>query len=554
MQTFFKKLLLTGLLLVFMPVMAQKPGPKGKGPDKSVNLTLGKPFKSPVKEQNKFYLGTSQGAYYFLRQKGAFLSNTYSIDRVNTGMGLQRNQEIKFKRAGFKVQPSGSFQLNDDIYLLTIDNKQGEKYSEFVAQKLDPTKLNTSNPITLGSVNASVGSSGYESSLFGYTSDDSFFKIRTKPDSTGFMVLYNLKGKKSDNEKFGFNVFDAELKKKWSIEVELPYSEKMFDILDVRIDDEEAIYIVGKLYNQTRAEKRKGEVNYITKVYKFVKDKVEPESEIDIDFDDIYLSSLRLVFRADKITAFGFYRKIKSVGEDGVFVLNLNKGNGELIDYNMEPFAKNFFLMDLSDKEKKKTQKSLDKGKGGRSFARMALDYIIPQPDGGFIILAEQRYLVIVTTQSQNGVTRTDYHYYGNDIISFKVGADDTIEWYTKIPKRQHTVNNNGVGTSYVAIPSKDRIMLLYNEGHKAFDPKITSKKGKYSIYKSPRKGLVSMSVIDLEGNTSKVKLLDKTNGKFVLTPKTRGLIPEGAILQFFTPKEKRYGLVTEENLIEIGI
>jgi hypothetical protein len=546
-----KLLTLLSLFLISHIGVAQKTNTKGTG-EKEVNLSMGKAFKSRSREQNKFYLGKSNDSYFFLREKGGLMTSNYSIDKVNSGMNLVRNKEIKFKKDGWRVVPAGSFQLGERVMLLTIDKKQGEKYSDFVAQELNPEKLSLSNPVILGSVNASVGSGGFETQLFGYSSLESYFKIKVRPDSTGFLVLYNLKGKKSDNEKFGFNVFDANMEKKWDMEVELPYSEKLFEILDVRIDNGDAIYVVGKLYDEYRAEKRKNKVNYTTKIFKFVKGSSEPASIFDIEFDDVYLSSLRLIFRADKISAVGFFKKMKSTGEDGVFVLNLDPETGKLIDYNMEAFSRDFFLMDLKESQQKKTSKKLDKGKGG-NFFRMQLDYVIPQKDGGMIVLAEQRYLVIQTTQTANGQTSTTYHYYGNDIIAFKVDNDDKISWYTKIPKRQHTQDNAGVGTSYVAIPTAERILFIYNEGNKAFDPKVVAQKGKYSNFRNYGKGIVSLTILDLEGNTTKVKLLDKTNGKFIVTPKTRAMLSDGAILQFFTTKEKRYAKISVNDLIEIG-
>jgi hypothetical protein len=543
MTTLKKSLFLASVVLMASGVRAQKESPIFHE-EETIALSLGKPINNPVVEQNKFYLGTADDAHFFLRGKQHLTGGSFSIDKVNSSMNVLQTRTVSLTRNGFNVIPYGNLQIGEDIYLLSMDKTKGGNTVEYVARKLDPQKMVFKQMITLASVEAkkiNVMSLGN----FNFSLQESIFKVRIKPDKSGILVLYNMKAADSGMERFGFNVFDSQLNKSWGMEVEMPYDERMFKIQDLRIDNDESIYLVAKLNKDTKLESViKNE--HANKVFKFKKGDSTPQNEIDIDLEEAYFTSLRLIFRGDRVSALGFYRNYTTSGDAGVFVLNLNKETGALIDYKLTPFSKEFYLMGLSDKKQEKQEMKIDAGKGGK-FRFMNLDYVFPQEDDSFVVIAERRYM-IYSGMELSGI---EVQFVADEIISFKVTAKDEIEWFGKILKDQYITNNHGSGMGYVALANNRRIFILYNEGDKAFDPKVLETKGKMSPFNSYSKGVVSLSVIDENGQVTKHKLLDQTHGKFFLAPQSSAVLPEGVILHFFSKKEKRYGFFTLEKMVQ---
>lgn len=116
----------------------------------------------------------------------------------------------------------------------------------------------------------------------------------------------------------------------------------------------------------------------------------------------------------------------------------------------------------MTEKEAKKAKKKAEKKDEELELPEFVLHDIIHRDDGGAVLIAEQYFMRVVTTTSStpNGgtVTTTTYHYYYNDVVVVNIDPQG-YRLATKVPKRQHSVNDNGV-FSGCAVEVKDKYDL----------------------------------------------------------------------------------------------
>lgn len=509
--------------------------------DSEASAVMGRPFNSGTREFPKAYMGTENGNHIFLSMvyDRFFPGGKLQLEKVDNRMVMVRKQEVKPKVDGRSVNFVEAIQTKSGIFFLGTTINTGDKLTNLYAFPVNADKMSLGEPQLLEAVDYSKGKK----------KDSKDFKFSFAPDSSKILLYYNVPGKKDEFESFGFKVFDAALEQLFELEVEIPYTQKLFDVLQVAMDNDGSIFLAGKLYNEKRRESRKGAVNYSTKILVFKNQSVVP-TEIDVVFDDVFISSLKMNFRANLISIVGFFSDSKSVGEKGVFVMDIDKEKSEILQHNLKFFDKKFFTMGLTNKEKERLNKRMRKGKEV-SFQRFEIDHVLPGKDGSFTIVAEQRYIEVVTTSTgPNGASRTDTYFNNNHLLVFKVNKDNEIDWYTKVIKSQRTSNDGGFSNGYVMIPTEKKLYFLFNEGKKAYDPKKNKTPGFVSTYVKSKKSMVSLAAVDGEGNTNKVKVMDGKVDKFLLIPKGTAVQNGTIVTHFFNKKQRRYGSLSVNGMI----
>jgi hypothetical protein len=141
----------------------------------------------------------------------------------------------------------------------------------------------------------------------------------------------------------------------------------------------------------------------------------------------------------------------------------------------------------------------------------MDLDKLIIREDGGALLVGEQAFEYVVQTKNQY-----TYHYVRNDIVFININPDGSIEWMKRVPKKQHTVNDNGIYSSYSVSVMKDKIYLIYNDHVKNIgrtDPK------KLKFMKKPSKAVTMLAVMDAKGEVQKKALFPAKDHKTIVRP-----------------------------------
>ena len=143
------------------------------------------------------------------------------------------------------------------------------------------------------------------------------------------------------------------------------------------------------------------------------------------------------------------------------------------------------------------------------------------------------------TYTNSNGSTSTTYHYIYGNIAVINVNPDGTIDWNIKIPKYQHTVNDNGMWSSYMRFVRNDGIYFIYNDHLE----NLTRKEGK--IFGSPLVGknaVITVTKVGLDGSMQRFYLSKYIDDKLIAIPKKSAQVnATEAYMQFFIRKGRKH-------------
>ncbi len=178
------------------------------------------------------------------------------------------------------------------------------------------------------------------------------------------------------------------------------------------------------------------------------------------------------------------------------------------------------------------------------------LEDIVLRDDGGAILIGEQYFVREVTTTDFQGNINISYHYYYNDIIVISIDPEGQIEWTEKIAKRQHTVNDNGLFSSYALAIVGDKLNLIFNDNAKNLaTSKMTKGKAKGVVYDFTKRFKSSVAVlvqIDSDGRQVKEALFNAKEAELLIRPKVAEQISNQEMVIYGQKrKTERFGKIT---------
>ncbi len=345
------------------------------------------------------------------------------------------------------------------------------------------------------------------------------FEFIISEDSTKFLLVNNPPFEKYAGEKFGYKIFDNNLKELNNLEITLPYKDNNFSAENYILSKEGIIHLLAKVYIE-KQDKKKGEATFYYEVLS-----IDPAGkgkiiEYEIKLPNKYISEVSYVLD-DKngIICSGFYGNIEKKGIsyndiNGIFYIRINKATKQIESKGIKELDKDF-VSNFTSKRK------ADKGRGISSTFR--LREFVKKPDGGAMLIAESAYDYTVTTTSvsSSGVTttRTTYHYVRDNIIAININPDGSIKWYTNIPKDQHTVNDGGAYSSFMFAQNKDKYYFIYNDNPRNLDPTKVKSIKDIRTMSSPKTSTAVIVELSEKGEYTKKELFSNKEAKSVLMP-----------------------------------
>ncbi len=448
-----------------------------------------------------------------IKSGGFFSSSKYYFERVNADNAVEWTTEFlvennqKKECALENVLPiKGGF----IVFMSYYDSKADKNI--FYGQTYDENGKSTSNAEEMDEISSKKRRNSGE------------FSTLISDNGTKILVYRQEPYEKNKNEKFNYKVFDNSLKLLWEKPVELPYKDKDVSIFSYTLDNEGYVYALEKIENTIKVsglfakDKKVYDFKVITFDYK--KDKLD---EIPLK-----LGGARFVtdvtFTIDnakgKILVTGFFANKEYAGIAGSIFMRIDKKTFKVEHENAAAFDKEFITKayaNLLSEKKAKKQKNLS--------SSYDLKQIIIKSDGGIILVAEEYFVEVVTytTTSANGVstTRTTYYYNYRNIVVIDLNQDGTIRMASVVPKYQYSINDGGPYASFISTYYNDKLYFWYNDNPKNTSAKTKpDKKGKY-IMNKPKNAMVTMAVLDKEGNlTQEAFFKSKNEAKCILKPK----------------------------------
>ncbi|MBX2843342.1 MAG: hypothetical protein KTR26_16340 [Flammeovirgaceae bacterium] len=349
-------------------------------------------------------------------------------------------------------------------------------------------------------------------------------------DRSKFMIWNSEVYVRGENEKFSIQVFDEKMEELWQKNITIPYSDKLFEIDNYRVDNRGNAYILGVEYKGKLKERRRGKPNYQYKILSY-KSKGDDFQEYTVSLKDKFITDLNFRINDDgDIICAGFYSEKGTTSIKGTCFLKIDAQSKKIVKQGFNEFD-NKFLSEFMSYRKA--------NKGDKELYRYNIDHIILRSDGGALLVAEQFYVRVYSSYDQRtGMTDYTYYYYYNDIIVLNINPDMSIEWATRIPKRQKTANDGGYFSSYVHGIQGGKIHFIYNDNIK----NIKNNNPNSTAYFNGKKSVVVLASVDKEGQMKRRLVSSNRAENIICRPKSCEQITDNEIL-IYGEKRKSYKL-----------
>jgi len=480
-----------------------------------VDIKWGNEIKISRRKTLSSLLGHDANGFYAIQreQKGLFSrSSELTLDRYDSNANQVKSVDLNLTDGKNDREYEKIIYIKGKYFLFTSYPDKKTKLNTLYVQTIDMDALapnNDSRKI------ADIDYSGNRSSNNGN------FMVTLSNDASKILVFYTLPFERGEKEKFGFSVFDGSMNPIWSQNITLPYNNELFDIERYRVENNGDIYLQCTVYKEKRRKKRHGEPNYQYTILHY-KNGEQLADEYKIDMSGKFITDLQFSVKSNQdIMCTGFFSDMGTYSIKGAYFTVIDGKTKEIKSQSFKEFSIDVLLENLTERQQKKIEKKLEKGKEVELY-EYDLDNIILREDGGALLVGEQYFMnAVTTTQYVNGVTTTttNYYYNYNDIIVVDIDPSGQIGWVTKIPKRQNTVNDNGFFSSYAMCLIKDKIYFLFNDHPDNLLPETNETK-KFKSFSGQKGSVVVLAELSYDGKHTKEALFNSADAEVLIRPK----------------------------------
>ncbi len=288
-----------------------------------------------------------------------------------------------------------------------------------------------------------------------------FFDFVVSANFTSFLVYENPPFEKYNNEKFKYKVYNKDLKIEWEAEIVLPFLDKEFAVHGYFLDANNNVYMIATILEELeKGVKRKNTDNPHGKKIVLVYDPVTKElTELDLKMKSTQRPTEMAISVSDEaIKIVGFYADGKTISAKGVFFYEVSTQTKQIIKSEFKEFSKEFVSYFVGDKK-------ADKEYG--LFNYEIRDIVLHKDNSLSFVSEYYKYFERCHTDPKTGRQTCTHNYLYHDIIVTRINPEGKVSWTTRVPKRQHTVNDNGYYSSFAFGHKNGNIFLVYNDNPK---------------------------------------------------------------------------------------
>jgi hypothetical protein len=518
-------------ILLSYPSFSQK-----KNPAEEFKVSWGTPYEIPKKYEDLGYLSNLEDGILQISVK---LTTDVIIQRFDLKKLSPTNRlTIDLSKKPGHFIPDMFTDFNGQFYMIySTWDKEAEREHLF-ADKIDLKKgAFAENPKEL--INAKKIAGDLIATGFYKFSTAGKYKFHFSIDSSYMLVTYRMytdvKNDAVSKDVIGFYMFDKDLNKVWSNEVRMPYTEEMMDNIDYTVTSKGEAYLLCKVYEGKRVEKRKDNPNYHFEVMKFGPGGSEAKP-IRIRLADKFINDMILSegFGGEIICA-GYYKSdFKTTGgnankyihTDGCVLATIDQNDSVLM------VSKGFYEFPaetIKAFERQSDQNKVDKKdeKDKAEAPSLYLRNVLISNDGSITFIGEQYRYVISTSTSATGSVSTHERWYYGDIFVMKIGPDGNMAWVTKIPKNQQGAKGRrGMSFKHYWHAGNDYFFYLDNIKNMNLQPTAVP-----AVHMDGAGGFLTVCKIDKDGNISKGNLMNLKDEELQVWPADLDMISDKLIL-----------------------
>lgn len=489
---------------------------------KPANVDWGKEYRRPgFSAVEKIIASDASGTYVWRNKAGSLTNTEIIIERYDNQLDLDKKSSLDLPLNAF----NNDFQVVDiipfggNIVMLSAlyDGRANE--NKLYLQEIDKSSLKLKGKRKkVANIEAKrrINKGGFDYAI--------------SRDSSKILMYANLPFERRGGERLSLTVYDNRLKKQWTKAVELPFRDRNFEVENYEVDRNGNVYILGRLIDRGNISLF-GNRPYYSYVIVAYRNNGKDVKQYDVSLGNDFITELtiRVGNNGDLICA-GFYSERNTEGMKGAFFSKINAETKRMYDIKKGEFDSEFLAQFMSKRRARKK----------RELFSYRIDRLVLRSDGGALMVAEQFFVRVTTQTDANGFQTTTYTYYYNDIIALNMNPDGSIEWATRIPKRQ--IDGSGAFSSYAMTISKGKIYFIYNDHPKNLDRtdfrRIRNFNGKRSV--------VTLAVLSPDGSYKKYPLFNNRDERILMQPKIAEQVSVNEMVIFGMFKRRyKFGRVT---------
>jgi hypothetical protein len=479
------------------------------------------------------YMSSSAQTQYAVM--GLKVTPKITLEHYNYDMRLTKSHELELKTNGKSRDYEFIIPVEDELYLFSSFRNKKQKKKYLFMQTINKKTLRPNKDLK------KISGIPYKG---GFKAKTGYYAFGRSSDASKYLVYYDMQTKKKAPDRFGFHIFDKQFNQIWEKKVILPYSDELFETVDLLVDNSGNVHILGKKYFEKRKEKRGGKPNYEYQVLSYNQnDKAPKKTKVKVDGKFITDMKITIDENMDIVCA-GFYSSKKTYSITGSYFIKIDHETNNIIHENYDEFGLDFITAGMNERGKKKAKKRMEKGKSNDLY-RFRLDDMIDREDGGVVLIGEQYYVRESTSTSSSGLTTTNYTFYYNDIIVVNISPEGIIERSDKIQKTQITSNDWGFYSSYSLAIVGNKMHFIFNDNPKNLNAKPGQK---VERFKKSKDATVVLVTLEPDGTQIKKALFSRKETGIITRPKVCEQISGREIILFGQRKKsQRFASITFE-------
>ncbi len=172
--------------------------------------------------------------------------------------------------------------------------------------------------------------------------------------------------------------------------------------------------------------------------------------QVPLEVGECYLIEPTFRIERSSIRIGGFYSQRRGTQVQGIVFAEVKSPGFFLSITQKTPLPQDILQRYLSERQIAR----------GRGIPDLYLDHIIPQADGGLILIGEQFYITTMSFRDFYGFWQTQDVYHYDDILIFAVDSVGNLKWVRVLPKAQSSASNTEL--SYGLLVGPETIYFLY--------------------------------------------------------------------------------------------
>lgn len=389
--------------------------------------------------------------------------------------------------------------IGTNIFLTYYTFEKREVY--FFAVKINPETLTFDPRVTLGPF-----TSGY--------ANEWDIDLKFSRDSSKVLLFIEGPALKKENMKFSMGVYDTDMKKIWSRNIELPVGSLYMVADDYDILNDGRVSVALKLFEKTVSRERVKEKSSKIPSYSYklqIYAQQGPVKELSFDVKSNFIEGTRLLHEKDgTITVAGLYKRKHNGNIIGTFYTKVDASLSAVKNIQMLDFPED--LLKLVDTD--------DQGKSGGSdpgiLPYLRINHILQRDNGTIDVVCELNgvYTKRETKSGSTFITETIKYDYG-DIININLGKDGR-SIFTRIPKWQEAINAD-YGLGFFPIVHGNKLLLLYNDDENNLTRDLSKSPDHFA---GVRRGVLVAATIDEKGNLTREAIYSFKDDKRMALPR----------------------------------